>query len=105
MAQNLPNPAPYAGGPPSLNEFQAGQGPVDKRHNAGTPIPLTGGGRDDPSQGTPYANESRVIATDEAGQGSYTDGGDNKEASGARLGSGSPQHAEGDGNIAPHGAN
>ena len=103
MAQNLPDPSPYADGPPSLNEFQAGKGPVDKRHNSGTAIPLTGGGRDDPSQGMPYANEARTQATCEAGQGTYS-GDDSKEASGARF-SNSPHFPDGDGNTAPHGAN
>jgi hypothetical protein len=67
MAQNLPDPAPYAGGPPSLNKFQAGQGPADTRHNAGKELPL-----DSPMGNlAPYAGTSNTCATDESGQGSF----------------------------------
>ena len=103
--ENLPDPSPYASGPPSMNEFQAGKGPADTRSpGSSTAIPLTGGGRDDPGQGMPYANESRVIATYEADQGSFEGDSANKEASGARFGN-DPHFPDGDGNIAPYANN
>lgn len=68
MAQNLPDPAPYAGGPPSMNKFQAGQGPADTRSpGKAADISLASPMGDL----MPYANEARTVATDESGQGSY----------------------------------
>ena len=66
MAENLPNPAPYAGGPVSLNSPQAGEAnPADTKRNAacGTDLP----GADDTSI-APYANTSNTQATYEADQ-------------------------------------
>lgn len=71
MAQNLPNPAPYAGGPVSLNSPQAGEAnPADTRRNAdcGTDLPVPGSGRDSSAQGQPYAGTSNTCATDESDQ-------------------------------------
>jgi hypothetical protein len=74
MAQNLPDPAPYAGGTPTAatgtpdSERQFGAANTS-RSRAGKDIPLEGGGRDDPSQGMPYANSTNTCATDESNAG------------------------------------
>ena len=76
MAQNLPDPAPYAGGTPTAatgtpdSERQFGDRNTSREARwSGEVIPTSGGGRDDPSQGMPYANETRTCATDESDAG------------------------------------
>jgi len=73
MTQNLPDPAPYAGGTPTAAtgtsdaERQFGVRNTS-RDRSGEAISLEGGGRDDHSQGMPYANETRTCATNESAQ-------------------------------------
>ena len=71
MAQNLPSPEPYAGGPPSMNAPQAGEAnPADTRRNAecGEDLPVPGSGRDSSAQGAPIAGTTNTQATYEADQ-------------------------------------
>jgi len=71
MPQNLPNPAPYAGGPVSLNSPQAGEAnPADTKRNAacGSDLSVPGSGRDSSAQGQPIANSTNTQATYEADQ-------------------------------------
>ena len=71
--QNLPDPKPYAGGTASASKVEGGTEQVGDANTAGrtkgASIPLTGGGRDDSSQGRPYANETRTCATNESEKG------------------------------------
>ena len=73
MAQNLPDPSPYADKAATSAESEGGKeqvgDPNTKRSTKGESISLTGGGRDDSRQGVPYANTSGNCATDESGKG------------------------------------
>ena len=73
MAQNLPDPSPYAGGEPTESTSQGGKeqvgAPNTKRATKGEVIPTSGGGRDASDQGKPYANTTGTCATRQAEKG------------------------------------